>query len=143
MLCVKKMLKITLWIQAKFEKLDFLFRPYMKYFQLNVNLLLYHHKTTPYACFFRSSLKTLKTLYLTSAKFLLIIIFLEMIEIFSYLLQTLSFKSVFLFIPSHWLGIIYTTISKIFLEKNFFALILKKIWFKLVWTINVIEEIFF
>ena len=123
------------------KNLIFLLGP--TYFQLNVNLLLYHHKTTPYACFFRSSLKTLKTLYLTSAKFLLIIIFLEMIEIFSYLLQTLSFKSVFLFIPSHWLGIIYTTISKIFLEKNFFALILKKIWFKLVWTINVIEEIFF
>ena len=60
------MLKNTQWIQARFEKLDFLFRPYMKYFQLNVNLLLYHHKTTPYTCFFRSSLKTLKTLYLTS-----------------------------------------------------------------------------
>ena len=40
----------------------------MKYFQLNVNLLLYHHKTTPYTCIFRSSLKTLKTLYLTSVK---------------------------------------------------------------------------
>ena len=80
----------------------------------------------------------LKTSYCWITKFMFIIIFLEFIEIFSYLLQTLSFWIVFLFIPSHWLGIIYPTISKIFLQKNFFALTLNKIWFKLVWTINVI-----
>ena len=60
------MLKITQQIQATFEKLDFLFRPYMKYFQLNVNLFLYHHGLKPHTCFFRSSSKTQKTLYLTS-----------------------------------------------------------------------------
>ena len=38
----------------------------MKYFKLIVNLLLYHHRTTLYTCFFRSTPKTLKTLYLTS-----------------------------------------------------------------------------
>ena len=80
----------------------------------------------------------LKTSYCWLTKFMFIIIFLESIEIFSYLLQTLSFESVFLFIPPLWLGIIYPTISKIFLQKNFFALTLNKIWFKLVWTINVI-----
>ena len=62
------MLKITQQIQARFEKLDFLLRPYMKYFQLNVNLLLYHHRLTPHTCFFRSSSKILKTLYLTSVE---------------------------------------------------------------------------
>ena len=67
--CVKrKKLKITQWIQARFEKLDFLLRPYMKYFQLNVNLFLYYHRLTPHTCFFRSDSKTLKTLYLTSVK---------------------------------------------------------------------------
>ena len=57
------MVKSTLWIQEGFEILD-IFRPSMKYFQFNVNLLLYHHRLTPYNDFLES--KTLKTLYLTS-----------------------------------------------------------------------------
>lgn len=67
-MCVKKNAQDYLLLQARFDKLDFLFRPNMKYFQLNVNLLLYRHKTTPFTYFFSSSLKTLKTLYLTSQK---------------------------------------------------------------------------
>ena len=59
---------ITYWIQARFEKLKFLFIPYMKYFQLNVNLFLYHHKTT-YTYFIRSSSKTLNPQYLTSVEY--------------------------------------------------------------------------
>jgi len=43
---------------------------YMKYFKLIVNLLLYHHRTTLYTCFFRSTPKTLKTLYVTSVEYL-------------------------------------------------------------------------
>ena len=50
------------WISKKY----LFFRTYMKYFKLNVNLLIYHHRTTLYTCFFRSTPKTLKTLYLTS-----------------------------------------------------------------------------
>ena len=45
---------------------------YMKYFKLIVNLLLYHHRTTLYTCFYRSTPKTLKTLYLTSEYLVLI-----------------------------------------------------------------------
>jgi len=40
----------------------------MKYFKLIMNLLLYHHRTTLYTCFFRSTPKTLNTLYLTSVR---------------------------------------------------------------------------
>ena len=66
--CYKRILMITYWIQARFEKLKFLFIPYIKYFQLHVNLFLYHHKTI-YTYFLRSSSKTLNTLYLTSVEY--------------------------------------------------------------------------
>ena len=65
MLCAMKSAQYYKVDSDEIWKTWFLALPYMKYFQLNVNLFLYHHKWTPYSYFFRLRSKTFKTLYLT------------------------------------------------------------------------------